>query len=118
MERTNKITETLNPKTRKNRTLMEFKSDITLSADVFEIPTEASTEEDNTNQLYFESLTGLTWNADRKRTKKEIETIQESDHFLIFENAMGSEKPGCMEKRYILSVEDTKNARLKEFERS
>ena len=86
IDRTREIIKKFNIKNGEELTQLYLKSDVILLADVFEKFIKISVEEYGINPLYCVSLPGYTWQCGMKYTDINLQTLQDKDMILLFEN--------------------------------
>ena len=103
IQRTKEIIEIFSIKNGKELTELYLKSDVILLADIFEKIIKISVEEYGINPLYCVSLPGYTWQCGLKYTGKNLQTLQDKDMILLFENNIRGGISSIMGDRYIKS---------------
>ena len=92
----------------KELTKLYLKSDVILSADVFEKFVKVFTEEYGINPLYCVSLPGYTYQCALKYTDIKLQTLQDKDLILLIENNIRGGKSSVMGDRCVKSDENEK----------
>ena len=108
IDRTKETIKKFNIKNGKELTELYLESDVILLADVFEKFIEISVEEYGINPLYCVSLPGYIWQCGMKYTDIKLQTLQDKDMILLFENNVRGGISSVMGDRYIKSDENKK----------
>ena len=87
-------------------TEISLKSDVLLLACVFEKFDKVSVNEFGINPLYFVSLPGYTWESRLKLLGINLQTLQDKDKILLFENNIRGGISSAMGDRYVQSDEN------------
>ena len=108
-ERPKEIIRVFDIKDGEELTEMYLKSDVLLLACVFEKIVKVSINEMEINPLYYcASLPGYTWQCGLKYTGINLQTLQDKDMILLFENNIRDGISSVMGDRYIKSDENKK----------
>ena len=89
-------------------TNLYLKTDVILSADVFENFFKVSTEEYLSNPLYSVSIPGYTYQCTLNYTDIKLQTLQDKDLFLLLENNIRGCIGSFMVDRYVKSDQNKK----------
>ena len=108
IERTKEIFKMFNIKNGEELTGIYLKSDILLTACVFEKFIKVSVNEYRNNPLYFVSLPGYTWQCGLKYTGIKLQTLQDNDMILLLENNIKGGISSVMGDRHVISDENKK----------
>ena len=108
IERTKGIIKLFNIKNGEELTKLYCKSDVILTADVFEKFVKVSKEEYGINPLYCVSLPGFTYQCALKYTDIKLQTFQDKDLILLIENNIRGGISSVMGDRYVISDENKK----------
>ena len=108
IERTMDIIKRFNIKNGEELTQFYFKSDVLLLTCVFENFIKVSFNEFGFSPLYFVSLPGYTWQSGLKSTAINLQTVQDKDMILLFENNFGGGISSVLVDRYVKSDENKK----------
>ena len=108
IERTKEIIKRFDIKNGEELAEIFLKSDVLLSACVFEKFIKVSINEFKINLLYCVSLPGYTWQCGLKYTGKNLQTLQDIDMILLLENNIRGGISSVMGDRYVKSDENKK----------
>ena len=108
IQRTKEIIEIFNIKKGKELTEINLKSDVILSADVFEKFIKLSVEEYEINPICCVSLPGYTWQCGMKYTDINLQTLQDKDMILLLEKNIRGGISSVMGDRYVRSDKNKK----------
>ena len=108
IERTNEIIRLFDIKNGEELTEIYLRSDVLLLACVFEKLIKVSVKEFGINPLYCVSLPGYTWQCGLKNTGIILQTLQEKDMILLFENNIRGVISIVMADRYVKSNDNKK----------
>ena len=108
IQRTMDIIEKFNIKNGEDLTEIYLKSNVLLLACVFEKFLKVSVHEFGINPLYCVSLPGYTWQCGLKYTGINLQSLQDKDTILLFENIIRGGISSVMGNRYIKSNENKK----------
>ena len=103
IERTKKIIRNFNLKNWEELPHLYLKRDVLLLASVFEKFIKVSFDEFDNNPLCCVSLPGYIWQCGLKHTGTNLQTVQDKDMVLLFENNIGGGISSIMGNRYVES---------------
>ena len=107
-ERTKEIIKQINIENGEHLPNLYCKSDVILSADMFEKFIKVLIKEFDINPLYSVSLHGYAWQCGKKYTDNKKQTLQDKDMILLHENIVRGRLLSIMSDRYVTSDENKK----------